>query len=335
MSGLAIITRAGDPAPFAAAFAALRCPGDADDPDYGPFGRRYYPLALGERYRDRAFAVTESGRALALFDCGCLDGGYSYHGMPVRPAFASGLGARRLGAVMAAARSHLAGRGIEDGATTVLIEDSAAAGALSPLGARLSALDASPRISLRAVVDLARDAEAILRGVRERYRPMINWGRKNLTLRYVNAAAPDRSLFDDYRRFHAHIAGRVTRVQASWDVMFEAIAGGYGELALGYAADGALLCGVMTLDGERVAQYASGVYDRGAFDRPLGHWPLFDAILRAKARGRARFDLGQLPAADEPDAKARNIGRFKRGFTERIEIELAWTLALAPEREPE
>jgi hypothetical protein len=117
--------------------------------------------------------------------------------------------------------------------------------------------------------------------------------------------------------------------------MFETIAGGHGELSLSYATEGALLCGVMTLEGERIAQYASGVYDRDAFDRPLGHWPLFDAILRAKARGRSRFDLGQLPAADEPDAKVRNIGRFKRGFTDRIELELTWTLTLAPERGPE
>lgn len=335
MSGLSILTRNGDPDPFEAAAAPLRGADDRDEFDHGPYGRRYHPLALGDRYRDRAFAVTESGRPIALFECGCLGGTYSYFGMPIRPRFAEGLGARQLAAALAAFRDHLAGHAVKDGAAGALIEGGAPAGVLPPLGVRLSALDAIPKVVLHAVVDLGRSPDAIRRGVRERYRSMINWGRANLTLRYVNAAAPDRALFDSYQAFHARIAGRVTRPQDSWDAMFDALASGAGELALGYDSGGTLLCGVMALEGERIAHYASGVYERDAFDRPLGHWPLFNAILRAKERGRALFDVGRIPPPDEPDAKVRGIGRFKRGFSDRIEAAMVWTLPLAAAEEPE
>lgn len=335
MSGVSILTRESEADRFAAAAASLRGPADRDEFDYGPFGRRYHPLALGERYRDRALAVTDSGRALASFECGCLNGVYSYYGMPIRPRFAEGLSARQLGAALAAFRGHLAGRAAEDGASSAIFDEGAIAGVLSPLGVRLSALDAIPRVVLHAVVDLAQSPDEIRRGVRERYRPMINWGRANLTMRYVNASAPDRALFDSYQAFHARIAGRVTRPQASWDAMFEALAAGAGELALGYGADGGILCGVMTLEGTRIAQYASGVYERDAFDRPLGHWPLFNSILRAKERGRAWFDVGKIPSPDEPDGKVRSIGRFKRGFSDRIDASMVWTLPLAAEKESE
>lgn len=335
MSGMSILTRDGDADRFEAAAGALRGAADRDEFDQGPFGRRYHPLALGDRYRDRALVVSDSGRPIALFECGCLGGAYGYFGMPIRPRFAEGLGARPLAAALAAFRDHLAKHAAADGAACAVIEGGAPAGVLPPLGVRLSALDALPKVALHAVVDLTQSADAIRRGVRERYRSMINWGRANLTLRYVNAGAPHRALFDSYQAFHARIAGRVTRPQASWDAMFEALAQGAGELSLGYDANGTLLCGVMALEGERVAHYASGVYERDAFDRPLGHWPLFNAILRAKDRGRAWFDVGKIPPPDEPDAKVRSIGRFKRGFSDRIEAAMVWTLPLAAAKEPE
>ena len=125
MSGMSILTRDGDADRFEAAAAALRGAADRDEFDQGPFGRRYHPLALGDRYRDRALVVSDSGRPIALFECGCLGGTYGYFGMPIRPRFAEGLGARPLAAALAAFRDHLAKHAAADGAACAVIEGGA------------------------------------------------------------------------------------------------------------------------------------------------------------------------------------------------------------------
>ncbi|MFO0986427.1 MAG: hypothetical protein U1F37_03535 [Alphaproteobacteria bacterium] len=118
--------------------------------------------------------------------------------------------------------------------------------------------------------------------------------------------------------------------------MFEALAQGAGELSLGYDANGALLCGVMALEGERVAHYSLRRVRARRLRSPAR--PLAAVQRdppRKRARGRAWFDVGKIPPPDEPDAKVRSIGRFKRGFSDRIEAAMVWTLPLAAAKEPE
>jgi hypothetical protein len=143
-----------------------------------------------------------------------------------------------------------------------------------------------------------------------------------LTLSYVNKVNPDRELFDAYQALHRRIAGRITRPQASWDAMFDWMTTGGGELSLGALADGELVSGLMVVDGATTAYYASAANDRDRFDKPISHWPLFNAIVRSRARGMRWFDLGDIPARASVSAKEHNIGYFKSGFATRS---VSWT----------
>ncbi|MEK7246395.1 MAG: hypothetical protein AAB223_10300, partial [Pseudomonadota bacterium] len=80
--------------------------------------------------------------------------------------------------------------------------------------------------------------------------------------------------------------------------------------------------------------YASGVYDRDRFEKPLGHWPVFDALVRAGRRGILRYDLGEVHPRGAASDKEVQIGFFKKGFTERIVIWFEWQVPLAPPRPP-
>ena len=108
--------------------------------------------------------------------------------------------------------------------------------------------------------------------------------------------------------------------------MYETIASGSGELSLGHDNAGSLVSATLAIDGDRVSQYSSAVYDRARFDKPLGHWPVFDAILRARKRGMSYFDLGDIPAAGTGSDKALSVAKFKRGFVDSLDYQLSWLL---------
>ena len=107
--------------------------------------------------------------------------------------------------------------------------------------------------------------------------------------------------------------------------MYDHIAGGGGELSLA-SLEGELVSGMLVVDGSTTATYASAAYDRERFEHPLAHWPLMNAILRAKDRGLRWFDIGELPHAADVSEKEASIAFFKQGFTDRFEVRPRWTL---------
>ena len=82
----------------------------------------------------------------------------------------------------------------------------------------------------------------------------------------------------------------------------------------------------LVFDGTETVQYASGAYVRERFDQPLAHWPMFDAVVRAKQRGRRWFDVGEIRHRSDVGDKEAAIGFFKRGFTNRFEARIKWDL---------
>jgi len=79
---------------------------------------------------------------------------------------------------------------------------------------------------------------------------------------------------------------------------------------------------------ERTAYYGIGVYDRElmAKNKPISHYVLFKSILEAKERKCVFFELGDVtPTGDQ---KYNDILKFKRGFTNRIQIKNVIKLTL-------
>lgn len=296
-----------------------------DHPFYGGFGRLYYPAVGGAAAADASMTVLVDG-APALYVPGAIaDGQLAYNGMALRLFFATGIDPRAREAAVDAAFRHIDGLFSAGRIARAWVRDEATAGVLGPIGTGALNRGATISLQLNGWIDLTAGEAAHRRELRKSFRSLINWGRGNMTLRYVNAANPDAGAFAALQGFHQKVAGRATRGQASWDAMFAWVAGGGGELVLGYLPGGELAAATLVVDGAREAYYATGVYDRERFDKPMAHWPLWNAVERARERGLERFDLGIIPLPGAASAKEEAIGYFKRGFAMSIVASAEWS----------
>jgi len=282
--------------------------------------RDYYPAAFAQTHRDATFAILNQDTPLAIVPATIGDACLDYFKQPLRFFYGGDLSAEMVDCAFAHIDSLVTALTLRG----VAIRDDEIASRLSVLGKACLNRKYCPAIRLTALADL-RDGEAGLRrGLRKSFKSLLNWGKANLELRYVDAANPDRALFDRYHQFHVHTAGRATRSQDSWDAMYALIAAGRGELVLGFLPGDVLVAGTMVFDARGSAHYVSGVYDRERFDKPMAHWPLWIAMLRAHERGQTLFELGEVPAEGTASAKDVSIGYFKRGFATEIATALVW-----------
>jgi hypothetical protein len=189
---------------------------------------------------------------------------------------------------------------------------------------------ASPLVRFLAVADLTESEDALRRGVRRRFRSMVNWGTRELRMQLVTASSFDPEAFESFRQFHIRVAGRETRGVESWAIQAEMIRGDRGELLLSYLDGHGLVGGSLFLDTGVTTTYGVGVYDRDLFDKPLSHAPMFTAMLRAKQRGQRSFVIGDVPPAGRVTDKEFSIGQFKSGFSDTLLTTVDWTLSIAP-----
>lgn len=291
----------------------------------GGFTQRLY-RHVGGVSQDHSFQVAgEDGQPLLL--ARCTKGGeeLSYYGLPMVLAPRAGAAAKQVRGALSAAFDHLAELAAQTGAARAVIGGEATASP-GPLEAICVDRLATGQIQASAMVNLAEPAERLRADIRDSYRSLTNWGQRCIEMKYVTAGQPDRALFDLFPDFHARIAGGSRRGPEYWGVYWDEILAGTAELALGWLADGSLVSGSIVVRAGATAYYASGVYDRDQFDKPLGHWPLWATILRAKEQGAAWFDLGAIPPRGEASDKEINIAFFKRGFTSHRHLRIKWTL---------
>ncbi len=296
----------------------------AAHPVTGEFGQSYYRELAGSGYIDLRFALVESGAPMLIALCGVSGAGLSYFGMPVRIFLRSGLSPELIGIVTATAFKKIDEIAVAHNLKSATVADFGSGGQLSAIGKQCLNRGAAATVRVAGTCDLGSGEVALRRGLRKSYRSLINWGERNLKMEFVSRQNVDYSLFRQYQELHRAVAGRSTRSQKSWDIMFEWIAGGGGELVLGYLKSGELVAGTLAVDGAEIATYASGAYDRNRFDMPISHWPLWLSIKRSAERGRTTFDLGEMPIA-AADRKEADIGFFKRGFTDVFSTWISWS----------
>jgi len=288
-------------------------------PYFGAFGRAYYPAVYGNH--DCSFAVHAGDVPVLVCLCAPLDGKLGFYGMPLRliarrwldddtRRIAIESGILHIDALMQAHRLQ----------ETVVLDQYEGGSVVSEICRKHGATMSQRPV---AQVDLLAGLAAWRAALRKSSRSLINWGRRNLTISCVNKETPDRALFDRYRAFHAEVAGRVTRSEASWTVMYDWIAQGGGELIVGFL-DGRMVAGSMFVDGAEISNYASGVYDRALFDKPLAHYPIWLGIEHAHARGMKMLEVGPTPARGTVPDKDYKIGYFKRGFATHIVEHAVW-----------
>ncbi len=301
---------------------------EAPDPRYGEFGLRFN-RALGAIASDAGCnALAGNAAHTGVILAGGPGPNLDWCGLPVRPPHAveyTGRGWNQAFLSALSARARAPDRDV------VVIESPARGSELSDLEGQVLSLGASVYPSVRAEVDLGEVRERGRVALRKSFKSLVNWGRREMRVEVIGARNPDRELFARIREFHTHVAGRVTRPEASWDVQFEALAAGRGEAVVGFLPGAGLVSANVCIDGASRCLYWSGIYDRSRFDSPLAHWPLYHAIERAAARGLAVFDLGDIPLRADVSTKEFTIGQFKKGFASALVCQRAWHMPVAPE----
>lgn len=285
-------------------------------------GRRYYGSTLADVGAEFSFLIEDQGRSVIAVMCDVTNGYFGRYGMPAEVLLdeATAVDASKRG--ISEAIGEIRRLAAENAKTVELLTPSPGR-ALDFLSGSLVAAGFEAELQFRAVVDLLSGPEAILADMRKGHRQQIRWGRDNLTVSLVDHERSNFADFESYRALHAEVAGRVTRNDASWGAMCEAIASGVGRLVLSYL-EGRLVGGTLILDSMNTAFYASGAFRRERFDKPLSHYPIYAAMLSSAAAGNRWFDLGDVSSSPRMSDKERSISYFKRGFSSHLKVGHLW-----------
>ena len=207
----------------------------------------------------------------------------------------------------------------------IIIKDLLEHGSLTILGERLfnnkykSNLTFEMEISYKDFM-----ADNFHKSLRKSYKSLVNWGKNNLEVLYINRDNHSLKTFRTFQDFHFKIAGRKTRSDETWQAQYDILRQGMGELALAYY-QGNLVAGSLFADYGDTTVYFTGVYERDLFDFGVSHFLLYDGILRSYERGNTtRFSLGYFDT-DIQDPKWYNIQFFKKGFCERLTPTVLWS----------
>lgn len=188
-------------------------------------------------------------------------------------------------------------------------------------------------------VFLEKNEQAIFEDVRKSYRSHINWGRSNLRMEYLSGEAVRESrqdLWDVLYQIHERPITRRGNLlsRTMFNLMMDHVERGQGEVAISRTNDGPA-CGItVTADGPHSAYYALGGSVMVGNKNPHC-FDLYDAILRAKGRGRQAYLLNiQSPAKLSIDGLKLRLREewlnstnvFKRGFSSTFEISYVYTV---------
>ena len=320
-SSMQICRYAEEPNRFLDLLARSGCP--FADPLSFQLAASYYAEYFGQGYNvDASFIVHRDDVPLFVMRGQSVNGVLSDNGQDVSIFTATDIYSE------AVVLSLLKDTARWSGCHTIRILDHAAGGVMTALGRALMFYKAVPQLRVLAIADLTASEAELRVGLRKSYRSLINWGLKTLSLQNVTAEAFDADAFESFRQFHIRTAGRETRSLKSWNLQAEMIKANRAELLLSYLHDDQLVGASLFLDTGETTTYGVGVYERGLFEKPLSHAPVFMAMLRAKERGQRRFVIGDVPPARSVDDKEFSIGWFKSGFTANLMVGLDWTYQL-------
>lgn len=324
-----IIAGGQDRERFAAVLADPRFAKIEEHPQTGIFGRNYYPAAHGEKYRDHSFAVEWQNEPRVVVLCSAIDGVLGMHGIPGRIFHEDGLDAGVFKDAIKNAFAHIDSVVASFGIKEVVIAEMATP-RLSHIGEACLSRGAKADVTLIGMVDLLGGTALWKKNLRKSFQQLVNWGKKNFTVSYVNAENFSVESFDRFRHFHAHVAGRITRPIESWNAMSDTIRDGRGEIIMAEIA-GKLTAAALFVDGTVTSLYMTAIYDRDSED-PLAHFIIWHGMERAQMRGMTDMELGPIHQRGLTDVKKFNIGFFKRGFVTRMDTNLDWRWQVNPVR---
>ncbi len=220
--------------------------------------------------------------------------------------------------------NHVEAKANESSCAQIVIKDTLPEGKLSTLGEVLFNAKYHSKITYEMLIDFQGFSEnAYYKTIRKSYKSLINWGKKNLNINIINKENLSLDEFLAFKQFHHKISGRQTRSDASWNIQYQMIEQGIGELILAYYQDN-LVAGSLFMDQYDISMYFTGVYERDLFEFGLSHYLLYLGVCRSYERGMTKhFSLGNFET-DIIDPKWYNIQFFKKGFCQTMVPTLLW-----------
>ncbi|AIK96944.1 hypothetical protein [Candidatus Odyssella acanthamoebae] len=297
---------------------------------YSPFNskvellQQYYQAYYGTDFSDQSMAIVCDGKAIGYVCASSLEQVLSQPGSGLEIMFSD--------LVHSLSMSHfkdlvklIINHAIKNDCSLIKIKDNLSLGKLSPLGEVLFNEKFQSKLTFEMVTNYEEFAETTYYTcIRKSYKSLINWGRKNLKIDYINKDNADRNSFKTFQEFHKKISGRVTRSDISWNKQFEMIENGIGELIMAYLND-EVVGGSLFIDQLDYSAYFTGVYERDLFQYGLSHYLLYLGIVRSFERRQTKFfSLGHFDT-DIQDPKWYNIQFFKKGFASDLIPTVIWT----------
>ena len=181
-------------------------------------------------------------------------------------------------------------------------------------------------------VDLTLSEDVIYSSIRKSYKSLINWGRQTLRLEILNVKNPSYSGFMAFKNLHFASSGHKTRSDQTWDIQYQMIKNGQAFHINAFDERDELICGVFILHDSDKAFYGVSASNREIMKtgKPVGHWPLYQAILYAKNINCNVFNFGKIDKEQENGFydKVDNILFFKSGFCTNIVPKISFYLNL-------
>lgn len=170
-------------------------------------------------------------------------------------------------------------------------------------------------------VDLKLSMSEIKSRFRKSFRSLVTTGEKLWKTEILRAPGCLR-VWEEFRRLHGEVAGRVTRSLESWKYQHEALAANQGFLVvLRDLIDDRMVGAGYFMCSADEGVYAVAAYDRSLFSKPMGHIVQYRAIEELRMRGCRWYRIGTRCFPTEhpaPNDKELAIASFKQGFASYI-----------------
>jgi len=298
-----------------------------------PLGCALQQVKYGAGRQDISFALLYRRAPVALIRCDIwLDEGVTDSDTPVTIEAATGAPAKRFAQAVGMALDLLTELGRRYGACNVLVEDSEIGPVETAIGRSALSRSFLPEILMTAFVDLTAGQDVIWADVRKSFRPLIKSEQRRVSLSYFNNRDSNDAIVGEWRRRLDDTTHAVTPAVISF--VAELARQGKGEIAAGTHADGGCRAITATIDDGNDSLYFAGHYLDADEDGKSGHAMVYDAMMRAKARGQRRFFLFRDECGPTRYVTDGFLGKkgdkwtgvidFKRGFTSRFERILAY-----------
>lgn len=199
----------------------------------------------------------------------------------------------------------------------------------------LNGMAKSNSVSFECCVNLTPKLEIIRAALRKSYKSCINDAAKSWTSTiHINSGETE---FREFQNLHREVAGRETRPKSTWDAQKDALLSGEAFLITLRDQTQRLVGAGYFMLSRTNARYATAVYDRSLFDKPLAHLVVWEAIKFSQSKGCLRLYLGEQGTrflTPEFSEKEFSVREFREGFSTEFLARINSTLLVdheAPE----